>query len=527
MSDPLGGKRKSTSTTTSDKEEKKKDDNPRPSKRIKEEDEIDWGDDWVEIAPRRQQRTDGPVSDEFIRHATGRAASSRDAIAAKNTKTDTFQIREWSELDEIKWTPKQQQVIDAVKNKKGGCVFVSGPAGTGKSFLARHLMEDVLPPSEKVYVTATTGAAAILINGSTIHSALCLGLGKNINVKSWAKSFFTKKLKDLETLYIDEISMMNSELLDTIDQGLREVKGERRVWFGGVRVIAFGDFLQLPPVIAAGEKGDWAFKAKAWQAFTTQVVLDRVHRQNDERLKSLLQPMRTGIVVPDAEGVFATRVNAVLDEDDGIQATELYPMKYQVDEVNSRELAKLKDKVRTFKAVEFCLKGKEKSVQQLVQNFPGRTVLNLKTDAQVILVKNLDLKKKLCNGSKGVILGWKEEDGKEYPEVLFDVGVVQIIKPAKWEKKVGRYQTVEASVTQIPLVLGWAMTIHKAQGSTLSKVRVDISKCRSYGQVYVALSRTPTIEGLSLLPYGPSLQSLVKADPEAVRFYEDLEKRGK
>jgi ATP-dependent DNA helicase PIF1 len=518
MSDPLG-KRKS---------EKKEDDNPRSSKRTKEEEEEEA--DGMFIPFRGGPRTDGSVSDGFIYHTMGIAATARASkvVIPKNTKTDTFQIREWSELDEIKWTPKQQQVIDALQDKNGGCIFVSGPAGTGKSFLARHLMEEILPPSDKVYVTATTGAAAILINGSTIHSALCLGLGKNINIKSWAKSFMTKKLKDLETLYVDEISMMNSELLDTIDQGLREIKGGqwKQCWFGGVRAIAFGDFLQLPPVIADGEKGDWAFKAKAWQAFTTQIVLDRVHRQQDEGYKATLHAMRKGVVTAEAEPMFAKRVNAVLDEDDGIQATELYPMKYQVDQVNDRELAKLKDKVRTFKAEEFCVKGKEMAVQQLVKNFPGRTMLNLKKGAQVILVKNLDLKKKLCNGSKGVILDWVEEDGKEFPRVLFDVGVVQIIKPAKWEKKVGRYQTVEASVTQIPLVLGWAMTIHKAQGSTLSKVRVDISKCRSYGQVYVALSRTPTIEGLSLLPYGPSLQSLVKADPEAVKFYEDLEKRG-
>jgi ATP-dependent DNA helicase PIF1 len=467
---------------------------------------------------------------------------------------DSDEEKEEEKKNEIKWTPKQQQVVNAVSNKKGGCVFVSGPAGSGKSFLAMHLMKNVLPPGPRVLVTATTGAAAVLIGGSTIHSAFGLAMMDKKKPKELLRFWNLRKktvpyyqlllqtLEEVDSVYIDEVSMLHDKTLDYLDGLLRLIRKCPNVFFGGVRIIAFGDFLQLPPVVKEGETGSWAFKATAWKAFTTQVVLDRVHRQSNNLYIQCLHEMRKGKVTAEAELMFKSRVNAKLNEDeDGIAATELFPMKYQVDDVNNRALARIKDQNEvTFQAKEFVadapLDGsadtptkadiRKKALEHLKTNFPGRLDLKLKVGAQVILVKNLNVKDGLCNGAKGVIVKFSDDKKtRGMPIVMFDSGSIETIKHETWKSEDHRGRLI-ASVSQLPLVLGWAMTIHKAQGSTLSKVRVDISKCRSYGQVYVALSRTPAIEGLSLLPYGASLQPLVKADPEAVAFYERLERGG-
>jgi ATP-dependent DNA helicase PIF1 len=455
---------------------------------------------------------------------------------------------------EIKWTPEQQRVIDEVKNPNGSCIFVSGPAGTGKSFLLKYLRDKVLKPGPDVLLTATTGAAAVLINGSTVHSALGLPVGHKASPASVAKKL-KQKLSGVTDIYIDEISMLSNLDLDFIDQMLRLVHKKPNVYFGGVRLIAFGDFLQLPPVVTDEDKKEgksWAFEAKAWKAFTTQVVLSKVQRQKDEQMIRVLQAMREGRVLPEAEVMFAKRVHARFEETemDGIQATELFATNKDADNVNERELRKLNEESRFFVADEYSNPHEDqeeenagtrrynawkrdhcvKELAMLKKHAPCKDRLELKVGAQVILIKNVDVKRGLCNGAQGQVIKWskyegfeEKEDAKEWPVVMFTNGVIEVIGPEVW-KRVNRWNEIDASIAQVPLVLGWAMTIHKAQGRTMDRVKVNLAHCRNYGQVYVALSRTRTIDGLSLLPYGNSLQPLVKADPKAVAFYEQLKK---
>lgn len=463
---------------------------------------------------------------------------------------------------DIKLSAMQQKVVDSVRAGKN--VFFSGVAGTGKSFLLDYLIEYVLP-KEGTYVTASTGIAAVNISGTTLHSFAGIGLGKEPKEVLAKKVIDLKPLRDkwrsAKTLIVDEISMIDGVLFDKIEYVARMARGSHKP-FGGLRVILSGDFLQLPPVEKIDGVTHFCFMAESWPRVINEIViLDKVFRQKSDALVDALNEIRLGKVTPSTTAMFTACVGRDLKCDDGVEPTVLFPLKVEVKEINDKKLAALAGAAKVF---EWAEAGNPKVLESLKKNFNGTQSLCLKVGTQVMLIKNLNPMGGLVNGSRGVVIGFEpvggveeedekdekdseesgseaeegalgaddevdedeedeEEKGKSVDKTLYPVvqfangGPRLLIIPEKWETKV-QGKTI-ARITQIPLIHGWSLTIHKCQGMTLDYVELSMRCIFEYAQAYVAFSRVRSIEGLRLVDFNPMV---IRAHPKAKEFYERI-----
>lgn len=419
---------------------------------------------------------------------------------------------------------------------EGDNVFLTGPGGTGKSYLIQRIVETFNARNHKVAVTALTGCAALLLGqgAKTIYSWAGIGLGREAAAKIAAdirklpyKNKVLRRWLLTRTLIIDEVSMMTPALLELLDDVGQLVRRDSKP-FGGIQVILVGDFFQLPPVMKQeGEEKvetKFAFESERWKALNMKnIVLKQMMRQDDTGFQEILHQARWGRLTKESFHILETRQGERW-QDLKIKPTLLFSRRAEVEMINERNLAALQGPTQTFHAKtvfdttcqkDYTEKSPEvvRATTKLDKDAPYKSVLELKVGTQVMLVYNLDQEHGLVNGSRGVVEGFK--DG--LPLVLFK-GQSQPIPISRqtWESE--DLEGVKRS--QIPLILAYAVTIHKCQGATLDSALIDIGPSTfEVGQAYVALSRVKSLDSLYIYDVDPLA---FKAHPKVCRFYESL-----
>ncbi len=374
----------------------------------------------------------------------------------------------------------------------GHAVFLTGAAGSGKTYTLNQFIKLAKHEGKHVSVTATTGLAATHLGGTTIHSWSGLGVHEDIPphfVDSMPKGR-REIIESTDVLVIDEISMLHDYRLDMIDEVCREVRKKPDVPFGGIQVVMCGDFFQLPPINRGeGRQGGFVVLSRAWSEIDPVICyLEEQHRQEDEKLETILDAFRAGDVRRGhVESLLARAEVEVPDQ----SLTELHTVNIDVDAMNNKRLDELGGDSVSY---EQTTTGSANYVENLGRSVLAPPVLTLKIGALVMSVKNA-LDKKYVNGSIGEVAGF--EEGSGYPIVDFRNGRTVTMQPDTWELRDGDRK--RASITQIPLRLAWAITVHKSQGMTLDAARIDLRKSFVPGMGYVALSRVKSLDSLYLV----------------------------
>ncbi|KAF8749153.1 ATP-dependent DNA helicase [Rhizoctonia solani] len=437
---------------------------------------------------------------------------------------------------------EQSQILDLVK--KGSNIFFTGSAGTGKSVLLREVIKALRKKHGKaqdaVAITASTGIAACNIGGVTLHSFSGIGIGEgtpeHLAMKVRKNRNALSRWLRCKVLIIDEVSMLDGDLFDRLAKVACIVRKIPKP-FGGIQLIVTGDFFQLPPVMKGGQP-KFAFEAEKWTECVERTFnLSKVFRQKDPRFVDMLNEMRFGRLTPSSIRTFYELSRSI--PDDGIQATELFPRREDVDRSNNSRMAALPGKEESFPARDAGTITDPLQRDKMLQNFMAPKELSLKVNAQVMLLKNID--ETLVNGSVGRIIGFYDatevdvgEKGeliafyapeekkknakkqKEQPQTLKKYPLVEFRVPRGTRKLLVMPETfkvelpngeIQVSRTQLPLILSWAMSIHKSQGQTLDRVKVDCGRIFEKGQAYVALSRATSLEGLQVLNFDPKKAS--------------------
>lgn len=434
-------------------------------------------------------------------------------------------------LDDFSKTPEWKGLTDGQKEFfrrffRHKNLFHTGAAGTGKSYDINLLFRYLDSLGIMYGKTATTGVAALNIGGTTINSWAGIGLGDDDGMDLLDKVSENKKavnrIKNCKVLVIDEISMAKANLIEKIDIVCQYIRDDERP-FGGIQVVFVGDFMQLPPVFKKFEPEKFAFESQAWHDSKIEMInLTEIVRQHDEpHFAKFLNDVRFGKAT-DLE-ILRECINRKFPED-GIKPVKLYCRNIDVNEFNLRELDKIVGPSQTFRAFD---EASENWQQFFDKNCPAPTRLELKVGAQVMLLVNLDVANGLVNGSVGVV----HKVYTDMVEVKFENGIFPI-EPFNWEIKQNEFdpiagamkKTVLAKRRQMPLKLAWAVTIHKAQGSTLSRAEIDIGDAFAEGQVYVALSRVRNLKSLSVKPFS---LSKIKVNQKCLNFYKEAEEASK
>lgn len=421
---------------------------------------------------------------------------------------------------------------------RGDNIFLTGPAGAGKTYLIRHIMEWAQSEKKKASVTALTGCAALLLGfrAKTLHSWAGIGLGResaDVLAASIAKSSNPKqRWRSTQILIIDEISMLTTELFEKLDAIGRLVRKKDLPW-GGIQLILCGDYFQLPPVVKglSGESiavGRFAFESPKWtEAKLIPVCLKRIERQTDTEFQTILNECRIG--KPSERSIEILKSRQGLDwKSLLIRPTLLFSKNADVDAINEKNLAALNKPLYTYTATTLLVHPEgettadpyptpdeiERAVHRLDNDAPYMTTLTLCVGAQVMLLTNLDVEAGLVNGSRGVIVDIRAIDN--VPIVQFRRGRPIAVESKQWVSN----ENSRITRNQIPLRVAYAITIHKSQGSTLDCALVDIgSSTFEYGQAYVALSRVRNLESLYIWNLVPSR---IRAHPTVTAFYESL-----
>ncbi|KAG8740552.1 hypothetical protein FRC10_004168 [Ceratobasidium sp. 414] len=416
---------------------------------------------------------------------------------------------------------EQSQILQLVKDGKN--IFFTGSAGTGKSVLLREIIKALRKKHGKaqdsVAITASTGIAACNIGGQTLHSFSGIGIGEgtpeSLATKIKRNKNATSRWLRCKVLIIDEISMLDGDLFDRLARVACLIKKNTRP-FGGIQLIVTGDFFQLPPVMKGGQP-KFAFEAEKWTECVERTFnLTKVFRQKDPRFVDMLNEMRFGRLTPASIRTFHELARPISDGD--IEATELFPRREDVDRANELRMAALPGREESFPARDGGIITDPVQRDKMLQNFMAPKGLILKKDAQVMLLKNID--ETLVNGTVGRVVGFfdatevdigekgeliqiyapnekkqlssaakakqKEQPGplKKYPLVEFRVprGTRKmLVMPESFKVELPNGE-VQVSRTQLPLILSWAMSIHKSQGQTLDRVKVDCGRIFEKGK---------------------------------------------
>ena len=427
------------------------------------------------------------------------------------------------------FSPEQQAVFDAYRTGKN--VFMTGPGGTGKSHLIRAIYKDSVGMGKAVQVCALTGTAAILLNcnAKTVHSWAKIGLGNGPNEAILHKIQKFKKTKPwlaTNLLIIDEVSMMSMKIFELLDYLGQKIRKNQRP-FGGIQVIFSGDFFQLPPVPDRDDPdtGKFCFESPAWSStFDIQIELKTNFRQSDNTFARILNQIRIGKLYKSGYDMLKARVG---QDASGnlVQPIKLFPRKYSVDTINHEQMSKIGDPEQVFKAT-IVKDGVDSRVSPeaiaeeeayLRKNAQFEDEVRLKKGAQVMCIANVDMDvAKICNGSVGIILDFVPTPAGSYPLVRFNNGSERIMGKHCWPS-----ENIEGlSIAQVPLILAWAVTIHKSQGATLDLMEIDVGgDIFEYGQTYVGLSRARNLEGLYIKSFVPEK---IKVNPKVQVFYEKM-----
>lgn len=373
----------------------------------------------------------------------------------------------------------------------GESVLLTGPAGAGKTFVLNQFIRLAKHDGKHVSVTATTGLAATHLGGTTIHSWSGIGIGDELP-QGFADHIAKGRREIIEktdVLIIDEISMLHDFRLDMVDMACRLVRKKDEP-FGGIQVIMSGDFFQLPPINRGDSRaGGFVVNSNVWQELDPTICyLAEQHRQDDEVLLDILNSLRAGELRRHHAEKLLERVGAEPTGDELL--TELHTVNVDVDTLNDAKLDEL-DGDELFYTQHTT--GSESYVENLQRSVLAPATLRIKRGALVMAVKNSP-ERKYVNGSLGTVIDF--EPVTEYPVVEFKNGKTVTMSPDTWELRDGDKK--RASISQIPLRLAWAITVHKSQGMTLDAARIDLRKAFVEGMGYVALSRVKNLNNLYL-----------------------------
>ncbi len=373
----------------------------------------------------------------------------------------------------------------------GESVFLTGPPGAGKTYVLNEFIRRAQRKGETVAVTASTGIAATHIGGTTIHS--WSGLGIRETLSDWDRDRLiqterlVKRYNAADVLVIDEVSMLHGHRLDMVNEVCKLLRKSQEP-FGGLQVIMVGDLFQLPPVNRGSELVDFAHMSAAWEELNPKICyLTEQHRQQNDALLDLLNAMRAGDVGEHHEMMLTERLEMHPQTDEPV--TRLYAHNLDVESINQKHLDAIDSETKLFV---MQTKGQANKVESLVKSVLAPGQLELKNGAEVMFVAN-NFVQGFVNGSRGRVIGFKE--GMPQVELLSNGRIVRV-EPHTWtltedDKK-------RAEVSQLPLRLAWAITIHKSQGMSLDAAEIDLSRSFTPGMGYVALSRVRSIDGVYL-----------------------------
>lgn len=398
------------------------------------------------------------------------------------------------------------EIFDGSKDN----IFLLGAPGTGKSYCISLLRKSKAYEQGEISLTSSTGTSALNIQGSTIHSWCGIGLADG-NIQQIIKKVSQnkearKRIQNCKTLVLEEASMISGELFDKVMSVISHLR------FTLPRIILVGDLAQLPPVFKSDNKyifeSEWFKKLKFLKINLTEVV-----RQSQKEFVSILSEIRDGNV--SNLDILKKRISNKPPENSLI----VYCKNIDVNAYNKNKLESLPTKSKIFRSNDI---GNQFQLESLERSCPAPGKLELKLNAKVMLLKNINTEGGLVNGSIGIV---KDITGK-YPKVAFGKKIIEI-EPEKWEiieEKVNdsgkTTRKVVAFREQIPLKLAWATTVHKTQGMTCDEIFIDLSGCWAPGQAYTALSRARTLEGLTLSSID---ESMIKVDNRVINFYKEIE----
>ena len=442
---------------------------------------------------------------------------------------------------------------------EGENVFITGPGGSGKSELIKKIYENAIQREKNIQVTDLTGCASLLLGckAKTLHRWSGIGLGLktiefNIERIMDKKKYSMRAVRDVwrktDILVVDEVSMLSLKLFDMLNQIGKKVRNCPSKPFGGIQVVLLGDFYQLPPVGDNDEMDTsrFCFESEEWTLIfekENQIPLTKIFRQKDMTYCNILNQIREGVIKKSTCQLLMKYVNReMLNETNNIRPTKLFPTRHKVDTVNLLEMNKLSGETYEFKmkkendyqTISEFDKARKKDIDirdiqteldYMSTNLPCIQILSLKIGAQVMCVVNKEMTTihgktvTLCNGSQGIVVDVSIILGKPLPVVRFYLqGIYEdvIMVCHDWISD----NIPGIGISQIPLILAWALTIHKAQGATLDIAEIDIgSGIFECGQTYVALSRVRSLEGLYLNSFDPTK---IKINRKVKVFYDDL-----
>jgi len=436
------------------------------------------------------------------------------------TETEDLEPKKMIKLEDLSYLNLSKIQRKAYKLIQGGKnIFLTGRAGSGKSAII-NLFRKQYKISKNIGLTSTTGTSAILIGGSTVHSYLGIGLGTGdveflyMNIKN--RGYILKRWLDLDTLIIDEVSMLSPDLFDKIEHLARVVR-KSDLPFGGIQLILTGDFLQLPCVNSV----KFCFESKSWNKCVDEIVyLKQIYRQTDLDFQKCLSEVRMGELSQESIDLLRAREDVVLKNDLGILPTKLYALNKNVDEENEKEMNKLFMSNTDLEFYEYEMeyeiikKGIRNPEEKIQKGCNAQAKLELCEGTQVMLLYNMDLDAKLANGSRGVVVKFIDD----LPVVRFLTGEERIIDYYTWKIQENGVDII--SIKQIPLKIAYAVSIHKSQGMTVDYAIVDMEGIFEDGQAYVALSRVSSKDGLSIKNFRTGN---ILVNIKAVEFYKKLE----
>jgi len=393
---------------------------------------------------------------------------------------------------------KQKEAFQLLK--LGANVFLTGPAGSGKTFLLNKYISYLKSKNISAAVTASTGIAATHIGGITIHSWCGMGIAKQLSKAEFKtvlnKKYLKNRMLKTKVLIIDEISMLDADRLDLVNNICMSFKNNVAP-FGGIQVIFCGDFFQLPPVNGKEENNEYAFKSNVWNESCLKVCyLNEQHRHSDKKFIKVLNSIRNNKIDKDTLITLKSRLNQPVCGN--ITPTKLFTNNKDVNAINDFELAKIKQSEAVYQMRSSYKKRREQLVDFLMKNCMAPAKLVLKKGAVVMFVKNKFSESGFAhyvNGTLGKIIGFSEFDN--YPIVETNDDRQIIAYPREWAVEEGN--EVVAKISQVPLRLAWAITVHKSQGMSLDEMIVDLRDAFDYGMGYVALSRVRSLSGMELL----------------------------
>lgn len=406
---------------------------------------------------------------------------------------------------------RQRQALAVMS--AGQSVFLTGPPGAGKTYVLNEFIRLSQRRHKTIAVTASTGIAATHIGGTTIHS--WSGLGVRESISEWdrerllATDRLIKRYNAADILVIDEISMLHGRRLDMVNEACKLLRKDDAP-FGGLQVILVGDLFQLPPVNRGNELVDFAHTSDAWQELNPKICyITEQHRQDEsDGLLDLLNAMRRGDVNELHEMMLTERLGVKPTAD--VVVTRLYAHNADVESINQKHLAAIDSSTKMFV---MQTKGTAAKVEQLAKSVLAPERLELKKGAEVMFVAN-NYAQGFANGSRGHVVDFK--DNLPIVEIASNERQIKV-EPHTWMlEEDGRKK---AEVSQLPLRLAWAITIHKSQGMSLDAAEIDLSRSFTPGMGYVALSRVRSLEGVYL---GGINQMALAMHPQIYTFDNQL-----